>query len=592
MRNKRLLTLDDLYNYFVENAENLHFSSASNGKNIVVQVDGMMNFKKTEEDSEGLLACTLQSCHIGHNRNKSNISEKSMKAALPSFLNRPILAYIHEVDGEPQFYAHNMHIDENDEIIYDEYPVGVIPESGNPRLEYDEEKDKTYVVVDGYIFEEYSKAAEILQRDVTCPCSVELSIRDLSYDSKDKILNLESFFFSGVTLLGQDEQGNEISPGMEGANITIADFSEQNNSVFAHNDKLIETLEKLNDILSNFNINNELRKEEKCTMDKFDENAKVTETAEEEKENVDMSQEEFIEEKTDNEEVSENVSVDEIVTEEVDSEVEEELVDEQKETFGDDDIQDDTTDLDEPEETGVSNDQDGDGIDDDYAVVTEDGDNNAKLDYEYTVSNNGTVKVFSVSLSQIAGAINTLVNDMYSESDNTWYFTEVYPDDKTVVMIDGWSGAAYRQSYKVRNDVYSLIGERVPVHACYLTDDEEKRLDDMKSNYSQFEEVSEKLSKYESEPEKMNILNSNDYSNIADQADFIELKKQENHFDLTVDELKNKADAMLLQYAKSGKLSFAQVQEKNEEEPKRDFFAFARIEHKTNFLDGLLKQGK
>ena len=238
----------------------------------------------------------------------------------------------------------------------------------------------------------------------------------------------------------------------------------------------------------------------------------------------------------------------------------------------------------EPEPTET--DEDGD---DDYAVVTEDGDNNAKLDYEYTVSNDGKVKTFSVSLSQIAGALNTLVNDMYSESDNTWYFTEVYPDDKEVVMIDGWTGAAFRQSYKVRNDVYSLVGERVSVHACYLTDDEEKRLDDMKSNYSQFEEVSEKLEKYESEPDKMEILNSADYANIADVKEFSELKKMDNHFDMSVEEVKKAADDMLLEFAKGNKLSFAK---KEEETPKKDFFAFARIETKTDFLDGLLNKNK
>ena len=358
---------------------------------------------------------------------------------------------------------------------------------------------------------------------------------------------------------------------MEGANITIADFSEQNNSIFS-NDKLIETLEKLNNTLSNFNIDNYQRKEE-CAVNNFDE-TNVVETEE-------------VEVKVEEAEESESVK--------------------QKEEFADEDPEGSTeTGSTETGSTGstesdpvtptepnpvtpavpdpTETDEDGD---DDYAVVTEDGDNNAKLDYEYTVSNDGKVKTFSVSLSQIAGALNTLVNDMYSESDNTWYFTEVYPDDKTVVMIDGWTGAAFRQSYKVRNEVYSLVGERVAVHACYLTDDEEKRLDDMKSNYSKFEEISEKLEKYESEPNKMEVLNSADYVNIADVAEFVELKKMDNHFNMSVEEVKKAADDMLLEFAKGNKLSFAA---KDEEVPKKDFFAFARIEHKTDFLDGLLNK--
>ena len=170
-------------------------------------------------------------------------------------------------------------------------------------------------------------------------------------------------------------------------------------------------------------------------------------------------------------------------------------------------------------------------------------------------------------------------------TDNDYYSVEVYEGSKTVVMSGMFSGKSYKQSYKVRNGVYSLTGDRISVKPVFVTADEEAELDRMRSNYSSIEE---KLQKYESEPEKMDILNSSDYANIADQANFNELKKQENHFDLTVDEVKEKADAMLLQYAKSGKLNFA-VNEQPKDEPKKDFFAFARVEHNTSFLDGLLK---
>ena len=576
MRNKRLLTIDDLYEYFTSTkTENFHFNANEQHQNIIVQVGGVMTFEENTNYTDGLIPVTLQACHTGNNKNHSYISEKTMNAALPSFANRPILGYIHEVNGQPQFYTHNMHIDENDEIVYDEYPVGIIPESGNPHLEYDEQKEKTYVVVNGYIFEEYSKASEILEREGSCSCSVELSIRDLSYSAKDKILNIEDFFLSGVTILGQDQDGNEIAPGMEGANITISDFSEQNNSVFSRDDKLIETLEKLNITLSNFNID---RKEDRQAMNDFDVEIKVEETEELEPEveeidnETESEEEEIIEENAETEEFDEAVE-EPVVTDEMSEDEVPEESEEQKAFDG------------EPTEEETNTDETSED-EPDYAVATEDGDNNAKLSYEYTVSNDGKIRTFSVSLSQIAGALNALVNDMYSESDNTWYYTEVYPDDKTVVMIDGWSGAAYRQSYKVRNDIYSLVGERVAVHACYLTDDEEKRLDDMKSNYARFEEVSEKLSKYESEPDKMEILNSADYANISDMNEFVELKKMDKHFDMSVDEVKRAADDMLLEFAKGNKLSFAA----NPEEPKKDFFAFARIEHKTDFLDGLLNK--
>ena len=53
---------------------------------------------------------------------------------------------------------------ENAEVEYIEKPIGIVPESCNAHLEYDKDKDKTYVIVDGLIFEDYgNKASKIIQ---------------------------------------------------------------------------------------------------------------------------------------------------------------------------------------------------------------------------------------------------------------------------------------------------------------------------------------------------------------------------------------------------------------------------------------------
>lgn len=54
----------------------------------------------------------------------------------------------------------------------------------------------------------------------------------MSYDSKNKVLNIDDFFFSGVTILGKTEDGEDVKPGMAGSNIKLADFSAENNSLF------------------------------------------------------------------------------------------------------------------------------------------------------------------------------------------------------------------------------------------------------------------------------------------------------------------------------------------------------------------------
>jgi hypothetical protein len=492
-----------------------------------------------------------------------------MKAALPSFSNRPILAYVIEVDGQPEFNTHAYHLDDEDNVIYDEIPIGIIPESCNAKLEYDEEKEKTYCVVNGYIFEEYAPIAiEILEREEECFVSVELSVRELSYDSKEKILCIDDFFFSGVTVLGKTEDGEEVKPGMAGSNIKLADFSAENNSFIYNKDDFINeittaVIERLSDI--------DNRRKEGETVAKDFENKIEEEVTEEVTEETTEEETLVVTEASDEAEET-AVETPEVVDEEFENE-DSTLEAEEKENIKES----------EEEENTVEEFDGESGSEEEDPIVDDDEQEPGYKNRQYTV--NGIT--FETSLSEIQFAISELVNNTYAENDNDYYSVEVYEGSKTIVMVGWFSGHAYRQSYKVRNDVYSLVGDRVSVKAVYVTSDEEAELDRMRSNYSS---ISDKLAKYESEPEKMDILNSSDYANIADHADFEELKKQENHFDLTVDELKEKADAMLLAYAKSGKLKFASNVEQHNEEPKKDFFAFARFEQNTSFLDSLLNK--
>lgn len=311
MSKKRLLFIEDLYDFYLNKYKrSTHFSSEKTGEPLVVQVHGKINFDESNKDKEGLLPVHLQACHTDLNVNGSNIDTSVMEAALPSFSNRPILGYLHKVvtdenpDGQWEFYAHNMHEDENGEIVYDEYPIGIIPESCNAQLVYDEEKEKTYCEVDGYIFEEYSKAAEILEREGECFVSVELSIRELSYDAKQKYLNIEDFWFSGVTILGKTPQGETVNPGMQGSNIKLADFKAKNNSLFEdYNSKMEELQERLSEIESFCDdIKNTMKGGTELEKENFEEEVTVTgevtetEEVEEEVTNSEENSEEAVEE--------------------------------------------------------------------------------------------------------------------------------------------------------------------------------------------------------------------------------------------------------------------------------------------------------
>ena len=497
MSKKRILTLDDLYNFYSSKGRSTHFNAKNDDDRIVVRVSGNVNFGEDNKDTEGLIPVTLQSCHILENRNGSFISEKSMKNALPSFSNRPILGYIYQDDnGDYQFRDHAMHVDDDGELVYDEVPVGIIPESCNARLEYDEDKDKTYVVVDGYIFEEYSKANEILQRDGECSVSVELSIRELAYDAKNKVLDIQDFFFSAVTILGKWEDGTEVKPGMVGSNIRISDFK-QRNTAFAE-DKMIAMLNSINEKIDQLSIKNIQGKEE--DQMEFEENVEVTETPEEEAVVFEAAEtEETVEETTTDDSTEETVDVTEAESEETD-------------------------------DTAPSED---------------------KYEVSYTVTYGDQKKEFQLSLQDKISALYQLVNDTYSEQDNCWYDVTVFEDPKYVIMSDWWTGKGYKQNYKVSKDVYSLTGDRVPVTQVWVTEDEQKQLDQMKTNY---EEMQDKLDKYESEPDKMTILESDDYSQIKETEQYAALLN--DHFDINKEDLAKKLDDILLDYAKKNKIEF------------------------------------
>ena len=497
---KRLLTLDDLYSFYTEKATSSHYSASESDGDIVVQVSGKIKFEE-DKAREGLLPVILQSCHTKNNINGSNINDDIMTAALPSFSNRPILGYIHEVDGQPEFYGHNMHQDDDGNVHYDEVPVGIIPESCEAKLEYDEEKGKTYVVVKGYIFEEYSKAAEILQREGECYVSVELNIRELSYDAKEKLLNIEDFYFSGVTILGKDENGNTVNPGMQGANIKLSDFSVKNNSISIGVDvdttkfeKLIKQLDLINEKISNLNIN-----------PNFEEGGNVSVKLEELLEKYGKTKEDL------------DFDYENMSGEELESKIEE--------LFGE----------------------------------QEDPDNFESNTKKCSIEVNGKEYNFEISMEDKCRALESLVNDSYSEQDNAYYCVKTY--DSYVVMIDYWTGRAFKQSYKSEEDIYSLTGDRVEVYCTYLTKEEESAIDDMRSKY---EAAVTKLAEYEEKEmnaQKEAVFANEDCDCIRESEEFKNLV--ENSAKYSVDEIKAKCKDMLFEYAKT-KGTFAATTQKRQ----------------------------
>lgn len=536
MAKKRLLYIEDLYDFYSNKYKrSTKFSAEKTGEPLVVQVHGRVNFDESDKNKDGLLPVHLQSCHTDLNVNGSNIESSVMEAALPSFSNRPILGYIHKVttdenpEGQWEFYSHNMHEDENGDVVYDEYPIGIIPESCNAQLVYDEEKKKTYCEVDGYIFEEYSKAAEILQREEECSVSVELSIRELSYDAKQKFLNIEDFWFSGVTILGKTPQGNEVKPGMTGSNIKLADFSSKNNSLFEdYESKMVELqarIENLETACFNKEQNSSVRtlsKEggNKESMTKFEELlAKYNKTVED-------------------------------VTFDYSELSDEELEAKFAEVFG----EDNNTDGDNSGDNTAnepSNDNEGDGENTTEPEGTTDGDNEGEgQNFE------NMTKTFEISHDDIRYALYNLLSS-YEDADNEWYYiTGVYD---SYFVYESWDGGKiYGQKYTKDNDNVSFDGERYNLHKEYLTDSEYTEIQDMRSNYSS---VVEELNTYKSAEvfaDKMTVFDDEAYSEYLDTDEFKALMSEDSVNKYSKEELSEKADATLGKLVKKNKtFSFA-----------------------------------
>ena len=482
-------------------------------------------FKKDEEfKDERFMRVRVAAMHTGINRNNSRFSKECIIKAKDTFANIPILADVQVFTDENgkqviDYRGHSMHIEDDafnkDEkrMIYDEKVVGLVPETNNFELVYDEDAKEYYVWVDALLYREYGNyACDVLEsRGGQTDVSMEIGCADLSYSSTDKCLDVGEMQACGLTLLGAD-----VAPGMAKAHAEVFSINEDNRQ-----EQLFAIIQELKESLDNYIQANAKENFEEGRTKTVDETKIVEEVAENLEEVTEETTEEVVEETTE-EEVTETIVEDTV--EDTPEDVEEETVEESSEEA-----------IEEFEEEVSEETED---------VVVQNS-------IKYSVND----KTFAISLDDIQFALNTLVNDTYSEQDGCYYATTIYEDH--LVMIDYWTGRAYRQSYKKRKDVYSLTGDRIPVKSCWLSADEEKATDDMRANYSV---ISEKLAKYEAEPAKMEIINSESYAKIVDTKEFAELR--DNHFDLSVEEVSAKADEILLAYAKGNALNFSVEVEK------------------------------
>ena len=552
--NRKLLTLDDLYRFYSTKKKSMKFNAEKEGYNLAVQVKG--RFEVIDENEEGLMFCRVKAFQDLGNLNKSYIDTDVLKTKMYSINNRPILADIIEVEDEDgnivkDFNGHSMHINEDeDKIEYIEFPVGHFINPENIELSYDEEHDRNFVYCDAVIYEEYTDTCDILRRRGGTDVSVELAIRDLAFDCKEKVLKLNDFYVQGCTLLGE-----HVRPGMQGSKLSLKDFAESNNSIFSdmteeEHSKLIETLERLNTTLSKFN-----------NID--DASASTKDYGKEENNNVE-------DKKIVNEEVTE---VEETTVTETESTEETTVVNEVEET----ETVEENPEVVEVEEAEVET-EEGSSEETDDAGEAE--------TFEVVEEINNFSKTFELSHEDIRSALYSLLAP-YEESSNDWYWiVEVYDDH---FVYQGLMGNYWGQKYTKDGDTVAFDGERYELYSEFVTASEKAELESMRSNYSSIQAELNTYKEAEEKADKMSIFEDESYSNYLETDEFKELMSDESIKKFSKDELQEKADAALGKLVKKTG-TFAINPEKKEEKKTPSFFAFAKQEKDSSFLDSLLKK--
>lgn len=498
---KKLLTLEDLAKFCKEqNFSN--FSSKDTGYQLSVQVPANFEVDGNVYQDNTLLFGKVKVFHIGPNRNGSSVTKNAAEKALSTIAYKPLLANFCEVDGVKDFTSHDMEVNDDGSVTYIEHQIGCFT-ADTPVIQYDETTEKEFVFAKVAIPREYTDACDIIERKNGTKVSVELLVNEMNYSAKDDILELTDIIVQGCTCLGTNpETGESVSEGMQGARLDIADFSVNNNSIVEKsnnelNSKMLEILEKLNDTISNFNIQNFNQEGGENAMNKLD--ALLEEYG------LDKSEIEF----------------------DTDGLSDEDLETKFVEVYGD---------ADEFKKKRKCAENGDESEEEDFAGC-------GKKKKRCAVNTENSTVEFELSHDDIRMALYGLLESTWDENSYAWV-CEVYDTyfiyQKETYGDEGYDYKYYKQSYSKNEDNVELSGDPVEVFPTFVTESEKTALDMIRSQYEELKAFKENVEKQELKAKKDAILESAEYAEIKDSEEFKALVADAEKY--SVDELKVKAD--------------------------------------------------
>lgn len=520
---KKLLTLEDLAKFCKEqNFSN--FSSKDTGYQLSVQVPANFEVDGNTYQDNTLLFGKVKVFHIGPNRNGSSVTKNAAEKALSTIAYKPLLANFCEVDGVKDFTSHDMELNDDGSVTYVEHQIGCFTADA-PVIQYDETTEKEFVFAKVAIPREYTDACDIIERKNGTKVSVELLVNEMNYSAKDDILELTDIIVQGCTCLGTNpETGDSVEEGMQGARLDIVDFSVDNNSIVDKsnnelNSKMLEILEKLNDTISNFNIQNFNQEGGENAMNKFEE----------------------------------LLDLYGLTSEEIEFEVEglsdEDLEAKFVEVYGDAEefkkkrkCSEDGNDTEDDEDFAGCGKKKRKCSDEDEESEEEDFAGCGKKKRCAVNTENSTVE-FELSHDDIRMALYGLLESTLDENSYVWV-CEVYDNyfiyQKETYGDEGYDYKYYKQSYSKNEDNVELSGDPVEVFSTFVTESEKTALDMIRSQYEELKAFKENVEKQELKVQKDAILESAEYAEIKDSDEFKALVADAEKY--SVDELKVKAD--------------------------------------------------
>ena len=518
---KKLLTLEDLAKFCKEqNFSN--FSSKDTGYQLSVQVPANFEVDGNTYQDNTLLFGKVKVFHIGPNRNGSSVTKNAAEKALSTIAYKPLLANFCEVDGVKDFTSHDMEFNDDGSVTYIEHQIGCFTADA-PVIQYDETTEKEFVFAKVAIPREYTDACDIIERKNGTKVSVELLVNEMNYSAKDDILELTDIIVQGCTCLGTNpETGDSVEEGMQGARLDIVDFSVDNNSIVDKsnnelNSKMLEILEKLNDTISNFNIQNFNQEGGENAMNKFEE----------------------------------LLDLYGLTSEEIEFEVEglsdEDLEAKFVEVYGD------AEEFKKKRKCAENSDDTED--DEDFAGC-------GKKKKRCAVNTENSTVEFELSHDDIRMALYGLLESTWDENSYAWV-CEVYDNyfiyQKETYGDDGYEYKYYKQSYSKNEDNVELSGDPVEVFSTFVTESEKTALDMIRSQYEELKAFKDQYDAAQTKAQKDEILESAEYAEIKDSEEFKALVADAEKY--SVDELKVKAD-LIFAAAMKKKFNFESKPEK------------------------------